>query len=160
MTGFEYAFAGLLISEGFLEEGLTVVRAVRDRYDGKKRNPFNEIECGSHYARSLASFALLPIFNGFTYDLPNRQIGFAPVLSGDYRCFWATGSGWGDYCRTEKVSKIVLKGGEITLAAVRLAGIHAGQVFVDGKKIPFEQTGDLITFAPVTVKKELRVLRV
>ena len=64
MTGFEYAFAGLLISEGFLEEGLTVIRAVRDRYDGKKRNPFNEIECGSHYARSMASFALLPIFSG------------------------------------------------------------------------------------------------
>lgn len=31
MTGFEYAFAGLLISEGFVEDGLKVVCAVRDR---------------------------------------------------------------------------------------------------------------------------------
>lgn len=35
MTGFEYAFAGLLIQEGMIEEGLTVVRAIRDRYDGR-----------------------------------------------------------------------------------------------------------------------------
>ena len=56
MTGFEYAFAGLLVSEGYLDEGIAVVRAIRDRYDGAKRNPWNEIECGNNYARAMASF--------------------------------------------------------------------------------------------------------
>ena len=51
--------------------------------------------------------------------------------------------------------------GKSTIARI-MAGLFpsAFNLFVDGKKIPFEQTGDLITFAPVTVKKELRVLRV
>ena len=123
MTGFEYAFAGLLISESFLEEGLAVVRAVRDRYDGKKRNPFNEIECGSHYARSLASFALLPVFSGFTYDLPNGHIGFAPVLPGDFRCFWAVGSGWGNFCRRERTCRVTLEAGSLSLASIGLGNM-------------------------------------
>jgi uncharacterized protein (DUF608 family) len=86
MTGFEYAFAGLLIREGMTEEGLTVVRSVRNRYDGKKRNPWNEIECGSNYARAMASFALLPIFSGLEFDLPHGHLGFSPLLDGDFRC--------------------------------------------------------------------------
>ena len=156
MTGFEYAFAGLLISEGFQKEGLTVIRAIRDRYDGKKRNPFNEIECGSHYARSMASFALLPIFSGFTYDLPNHRIGFAPVTEGNFRCFWATGTGWGEFCRTENSCRILLKAGSILLSSVALPGNQVKKLFVDGNEIPFRQTKDLISFAPLTVKKELR----
>ena len=40
-------------------EGLTLVRAVHDRYAATKRNPWNEIECGDHYARALASWACL-----------------------------------------------------------------------------------------------------
>jgi len=156
MTGFEYAFAGLLISEGFVQEGLMVIRAIRDRYDGKKRNLFNEIECGSQYARSMASFALLPIFSGFVYDLPNQHIGFAPVVSGDFRCLWAVGSGWGDFLRTEQVCRIVLKGGSLSLSSVQLADSCVKTVLADGKEIPFRQTDGQITFAPVTVNKELR----
>lgn len=156
MTGFEYAFAGLLISEGFLEEGLTVVRAVRDRYDGKKRNPFNEIECGSHYARSMASFALLPIFSGFTYDIPNAYIGFAPILPGDFRCFWAVGTGWGEFLRTHSEYRILLNGGCLNLSSVKLANCSIQQMFVDGKEVDFSQVGDVLTFQTVTAKKELR----
>ena len=79
MHGFEYAFAGLLISRGFVNEGLSVVRAVRQRYRGYNRNPWNEMECGSNYARSMASFALLPIFSGMKFDLPHGELGFDPI---------------------------------------------------------------------------------
>lgn len=72
MTGFEYAFAGMLIKHGKIEKGLQVIRSVRERYDGKKRNPYNELECGSNYARAMAAFAFLPIFSGFGYDLPKE----------------------------------------------------------------------------------------
>ena len=79
MHGFEYAFAGLLISEGMVEEGISVVKAIRDRYRGFNRNPWNEIECGSNYARSMASFALMPIFSGFQFAMQDRMLGFHPV---------------------------------------------------------------------------------
>ena len=39
------------------EEAVRVIRGVRDRYDGKKRNPYNEMECGNNYARSMAAFS-------------------------------------------------------------------------------------------------------
>ena len=156
MTGFEYAFAGLLISEGFPEEGLAVVRAVRDRYDGKKRNPFNEIECGSHYARSLASFALLPVFSGFTYDLPNGHIGFAPVLPGDFRCFWAVGSGWGNFCRRERTCRVTLEAGTLTLASIGLENMTVQKMYADGREVPFTQKGDTLFFQRLTAKRELR----
>jgi uncharacterized protein (DUF608 family) len=57
-TGIEYAFAALCFYEGLREEGLDVVRSARGRYDGRERNPFNEIECGDHYIRALSAWAL------------------------------------------------------------------------------------------------------
>ena len=38
-TGIEYHVASHLIMEGFVTEGLTIVKALRSRYDGKTRNP-------------------------------------------------------------------------------------------------------------------------
>jgi hypothetical protein len=53
MTGFEWAVAAHLVMVGETEKGERIVRAIRDRYDGFKRNPWNEIECGSNYARGV-----------------------------------------------------------------------------------------------------------
>jgi non-lysosomal glucosylceramidase len=58
-TGLEYAFARLLLDYGFRREALQVVQAVRARHDGAKRNPFNEPECGSYYARSMSAWSLV-----------------------------------------------------------------------------------------------------
>lgn len=59
MTGFEYQLAVLLLDYGMRDEGLMVAKAVRDRHDGRRRNPFNEPECGSFYARAMCSWGLL-----------------------------------------------------------------------------------------------------
>ncbi|MGI6174427.1 MAG: GH116 family glycosyl-hydrolase [Christensenellales bacterium] len=56
-TGIEYQVATLLLYEGFEEEAIALVRAVRDRFDGERRAPFNEMECGFYYARAMASTA-------------------------------------------------------------------------------------------------------
>ena len=157
MTGFEYAFAGLLVSEGFLQEGILLVRAIRNRYDGKKRNPWNEIECGSHYARSLASFALLPIFSGFTFDMPRQHIGFAPVIVGDFQCPWYLGSGWGDFIRTGKYDRIQVAGGSLTIKSIALDRAAVIAVYADGKPIPFVTDEGCITFDTITINKELKV---
>lgn len=96
MIGFEYQVGVHLIYEGFLREGLSVCKAVRDRHDGRKRNPYNEFECGSHYARSMANYAYMLSLAGFRYSAPKATLHFAPVLArDDYRTFFSTGGAWG-----------------------------------------------------------------
>lgn len=155
MTGFEYAFAGLLISEGLIEEGLTVIRSVRDRYDGNKRNPFSEIECGSNYARSMSSFALIPIFLGFEFDLPKKRIGFNPIIQGNFKSFWSTGTAWGDFVKIYDRADIIIKSGSLTISSISVGINNVKCVWADGKKINFEQKGKTICFNELTVKREL-----
>lgn len=59
MTGFEYQAAVLMLDYGLKDEALKVVQGIRGRHAGHNRNPFNEPECGSYYARAMASWALL-----------------------------------------------------------------------------------------------------
>ena len=149
MHGFEYSFAGLLISEGFEKEGLEIVKSVRNRYNGKKRNPWNEIECGSNYARSMASFALLPIYSGFEFDLPNKTIGFNPIEKGDFRSFWAVGTAWGTYIRTETKTEIKISGGSVKLEMLHLPYIKTlSEVSVDGEKTAFSLNDGYVLFEP------------
>ena len=158
MTGFEYAFAGLLISEGFVEEGLRAVHAIRDRYDGEKRNPWNEIECGNNYARAMASFALLPIFSGFTFDLPKKHIGFAPITDGDFRAVWSLGTGWGNFTRTENKSSLEIYGGSIKLSSLTLGGIDkVRSVHIDGTAVPFAQKDETVCFETAVIKEKIEV---
>jgi hypothetical protein len=97
-TGIEYQVAAHLIHAGHVAEGLALVRAVRDRYDGRRRNPWNEVECGAHYARALSSWSLVLALSGFTFSAPERRLGFAPrVNAADFRCFWSCGEGFGVY---------------------------------------------------------------
>jgi non-lysosomal glucosylceramidase len=95
-TGIEYQVAAHLIYEGLVLEGLAVTRAVRDRYDGERRNPWNEVECGSHYARALASWSLLTALSGYSWSAPDKRLAFAPrIAPEDFRTMFTTGQGWG-----------------------------------------------------------------
>ena len=70
--GLEYSLGSMLMHAGEIETGLRVFRAVRDRYRGDNRNPWNEMECGSNYVRSMASYAGLLALSGFGFDLDRR----------------------------------------------------------------------------------------
>lgn len=96
-TGIEYQVASHLIEEGFVEEGLTIVRAARSRYDGKVRNPFNEYECGSYYARALASYALLGSLTGFRYSGVSKTLWFGPRVNteGAFQSFFSAAEAFG-----------------------------------------------------------------
>ena len=157
MHGFEYALAGLLISEGMLAEGLTVVRAVRDRYQGHNRNPWNEIECGSNYARSMASFALLPILSGFCFDLPAGRIGFDPVVDqNDFSCFWSAGAAWGQVRIETTETVITVLGGGMTLSSLKLPYLKSVRCLrIDGKEIPWKYENGILYFEQTTIKKEI-----
>lgn len=95
-TGIEYQVATHLIQEGYVEEGLNVVKAVRDRHDGVRRSPWNEVECGHHYARSLASYGVLLALSGYQCDIPSSKLTFNPAIeTGDFQTFFTCGKGWG-----------------------------------------------------------------
>jgi non-lysosomal glucosylceramidase len=100
-TGIEYQVAAHMIYEGLVEEGLTIVKAARDRYDGIPRapiprNPWNEIECGGHYARAMSSWSLLLALSGWEYDGPRKTLRFTPRFKPeDFRSFFAGPEGWG-----------------------------------------------------------------
>ncbi|MGQ9454622.1 MAG: GH116 family glycosyl-hydrolase [Armatimonadota bacterium] len=97
-TGIEYQVAAHLIYEGMLDEGLSIVKGVRDRHNGVARNPWNEFECGHHYARAMASWSLILALSGYLYNAPEKTISFAPKISAaDFRCFYSAGSCWGTY---------------------------------------------------------------
>ncbi len=112
MTGFEWALASHFALLGELDDAERTARAIRGRYDGEKRNPWNEIECGSNYARSMAAYAMLQAYSGFRYDMTRKVIGFAPVVSGDFRCFWSLGKIWGEMVREGGASAVKILHGE------------------------------------------------
>ena len=87
MNGFEYQAAGHMIWEGLVTEGLAATRAVHDRYHPSRRNPWNEVECGDHYARSMASYGVFLAACGFEYHGPKGHLGFVPrLLDHEIRC--------------------------------------------------------------------------
>ena len=96
--GIEYQVASHLIYEGLTDQALAIVKGVRDRHRGDQRNPWDEFECGHHYARSMASYALLLALSGFRYKAADQAIGFAPrIFENDFRCFFSVADAWGLY---------------------------------------------------------------
>ena len=135
-TGIEYQVAAHLIYEGYVDEGVRIVRAVRNRYDGQRRNPWDEVECGNHYARALASWSLLLALSGFHYSAPEKRMGFAPKSEeGRFVSFWSAEPGFGLYEqeRTATTCDATLKllhGSGLELEAIDLP-VVGGAVDVD-----------------------------
>jgi len=158
MHGFEYQLAGLLISEGFVEEGLRCAKAVRDKYNGENRNPFNEIECGNNYARSMASFALIPILSGFTFDMPHGRIGFNPKLEGNFRSVWSLDGVWGKYEKNTDETKICINDGTLTISTLALPYYkNVSEVVIDGKAVDFKAENGNIVFEKTEIKEYILV---
>jgi uncharacterized protein (DUF608 family) len=94
-TGIEHQSASHMMLRGLVRKGLDVVRTSRERYDGKKRNPFNEYECGHWYARAMASYAYLYALSGARYDAVEKTLYLKPRVKGDFRSFLCTATGYG-----------------------------------------------------------------
>jgi uncharacterized protein (DUF608 family) len=127
-TGPEYQFAAHLIYEGMLDEALTVVETARRRHDGERRNPWNEPECGHHYARAMSSWAVILALNGFQYSGPKKGLILTPRTRGSsLRSFWTLPTGWGGFshstsAKTQQV-EISAAEGKMTIATLMLEGI-------------------------------------
>ncbi|HSW00276.1 MAG TPA: GH116 family glycosyl-hydrolase [Sedimentisphaerales bacterium] len=129
MTGFEYTAAVGMLYEGQTKEGLKCIENIRNRYDGRKRSPFNEAECGHHYARAMASWAAVLALTGFRYSGVDKSMSLSP---NDGMHFWSNGYAWGTCVikrsgRRMDVTLSVLQG-DLTLAKFNLTG-HGSRVF-------------------------------
>jgi non-lysosomal glucosylceramidase len=163
MNGFEYQVAGHMIWEAdgdpeLLTHGMAITRAIHDRYHASRRNPWNEVECSNHYARSMASHGVYLALCGYEYDGPRGYLGFAPRLSPEnFRAAFTAAEGWGVYSQTidrgSLHATITLRDGSLRLKTIGLdppkaqhanlaTGIDRGsdawsvKVTFDGREIP------------------------
>ena len=165
MSGFEYSMAATMLQYGMLEEGLTVIRTIYDRYDGRLRasdevsaapnatvfgagSPVGEDECGDYYARALSSWSALLALQGFSYNGPDQSIGFQPVWQPEkHRSFFTAAEGWGLFSQilagSRQTATIDLKYGDLELRTITLAvpdrrKVKAVRVLLDGKKLQIQ----------------------
>lgn len=120
MNGFEYQAASHMLWEGMVTEGLAITRAVHDRYHASRRNPWNEVECGDHYVRSMASYGVFTAACGFEYHGPRGHIGFAPKLTPDnFKAAFTAAEGWGTYHQSRatqsQIHVLEVKSGKLRL---------------------------------------------
>lgn len=94
-TGVEYYVAALMIMMGMPDQGLQIVRICRQRFDGRRRNPFDEVESGHWFARAMSSYGLLQAMSGARYDAVDRILYLQPAVKGDFSSFLATATGYG-----------------------------------------------------------------
>jgi len=107
------------------------VESTRRRFDGERRNPWNEPECGHHYARALASWAGFIAWSGFRYSAPQRELTLMPRTRRQaFRCFWSVPSGWGTFTHTLKPQgqsvQVQVAEGSISVASLALNGLSKG----------------------------------
>ena len=131
MNGFEHQVAGHMIWEGatdsdLVTKGLAIERALHDRYDASKRNPYNEVECGDHYGRSMASYGVFLAACGFEYDGPNGHIGFAPRIHPEhFKAAFTAAEGWGSYSQEitgeTMTADLAVKWGSVTFRSFSLS---------------------------------------
>jgi len=166
-TGIEYEVAALMLKEGLVNEALGIVRTVHERYTSGGRNPWNEIECGDHYARAMSSWSVLLAAQGFRYHGPKGILGFAPALQQDnFKSFFSTAEGWGSFSQKREgksqTNLIELKYGALKLKQLELTPpvttLGDVKLQLSGKDFPFKKefVGDrlVITFpGPLSLKE-------
>ncbi|EGD82452.1 hypothetical protein PTSG_11966 [Salpingoeca rosetta] len=97
-TGLVYPFSGLCMMAGDVDTAMHVLTDARDQYDGTRRSPFNEIECGDHYTRQMSGFSLFEVAAGQHWNAPSLSLSFAPCINfSSFRGFFVVGTAWGQY---------------------------------------------------------------
>src|SRR6185437_1508893 len=124
-TGSEYQVATGMIYDNMLEEGLSVVKGINNRYSPAKHNPWNEIECGDHYARAMASWGVMLALEDYYYNGPKKIMGFAPKLHPEkFRGFFTSADAWGNISQERtantQINKIEIAYGSLSLSQLNL----------------------------------------
>ncbi|WP_431210935.1 GH116 family glycosyl hydrolase [Puia sp. P3] len=165
-TGIEYQVATSMLYAGMTGEALSIVKAVDDRYQPNKHNPWNEVECGDHYARAMASWGVLLAIEGYSYNGPDSTLGFAPRLQPEnFRGFFSAAEGWGTLGQRRstglQVNSIQVSHGRLPLRELDVelpAGLTSKSVAVSlgGQSVPYGMKKDgqrlMLYFRNLTVE--------
>ncbi len=139
MTGFEYQAATLMMYRGMVSEGLECVENIRRRYDGKYRNPWDEAECGHHYARAMAAWTGVLALSGFLYDAPLRRLQVTPRLTArTFQSIWSTASAWGTFRKAASFTLTVADGSFDVREVLLASPSQPRTVTVAGGTIPYK----------------------
>ncbi len=154
-TGVEYEAAANMIWAGLVDEGLEVVKTLRQRYRGFNRNPWGEIESGMYYARAMASWSILLALSGFEYDGVQHMIGFEPKLSeNNFSTFWSCGTAWGNYWQSGGSAGIEVAYGSLKLNTIKIPLGSVNRVFLNDDLIQFMEEDQILIFRePVLVNR-------
>ncbi len=131
-TGFEYEVAALMLFYGMQKEGIEIITNARLRYDGERRNPWDELECGHHYVRAMSSWAGILALSGFRYHGAEQSVIAAPRMrASNFSSFWSSGTGWGTFSQVVEQGKtrfrLSVAFGKLPCRTVELArGIPSG----------------------------------
>lgn len=121
-ASYEYLVAAQMIRAGMIRQALEYVEGARRRFDGERRNPWDEPECGHHYARNMAAWSLVLALSGFRYQGQRKHIVAAPPAPGEkFRCFWSSGTGWGVFELTGGRLAFRVQHGKLQVASVEYA---------------------------------------
>ncbi len=153
-TGTEYQVASHMVWEGMLLEALALCRAIHERYQPASHNPWNEVECGDHYARALASYGVFLALCGYEYHGPQGHMAFAPRLQPEnFRAAFTASEGWGtvEQGRSQQRQRLALhvKWGRVRLKSLGMELPHKAKatsvtVNINGNATPvmFIQDGE------------------
>lgn len=117
-TGVEYQVAGHLMTYGEVEKGLDIVKGIRGRYDGKKRNPFDEYEYGHWYGRALASYGMLQGLTGVRYDAVDQVLYIDSKVGDNFVSFLSTSTGFGNVGLRDGKPFVDVKNGKIEIKEI------------------------------------------
>jgi non-lysosomal glucosylceramidase len=115
-----------MIFRGMVREGVEVFENARRRYDGERRNPWDEPECGHHYARAMAAWAGVLALSGFQYHGAQKSLAARPRINPqEFSSFWSTGKAWGTFSQNLRAQKLEfaleVSEGELPLKTLTLA---------------------------------------
>jgi uncharacterized protein (DUF608 family) len=165
-TGTEYYVAATMMAEGLVEQGLAVAWDVYERSVAFGLL-YNHMECGEHYFRPMAAWAMLYALQGLAYDAPARRLTFAPRYQpDDHDSILILPNIWGRVSQTRKpgrqVSRIRVIEGSMTLADLRLLAPPGG---VQPKSVRLRLGGSTVACSSaiegdrliLTCRRELRL---